>query len=65
LFNVGDGQSNELSSAERSGSTLFSAVFPKIAAKTEQAAQAAPTWMPDMKRIIGIWAPAQAGKDAQ
>lgn len=65
LFNVGGGQGNEPAGAERSGSTLFSAIFPKTAANTEHAAQAAPTWMPDMKRIIGIWAPAQAGKDAQ
>lgn len=64
LFNVGGGQGNELAGAESSGSTLFSAVFPKIAAKAEQVAQTAPTWMPDMNRIIGIWAPAQAGKDA-
>ncbi len=64
LFNVGGGQGNEPAGAQRSGSTLFSAIFPKTAADTEEAAQAAPRWMPDMKRIIGIWAPAQAGKDA-
>jgi hypothetical protein len=65
LFDVGGGQGNEPAGAGQSGSTLFSAFFPKTAAKTEQVAQAAPTWMPDMKRIIGIWAPARTGKDAQ
>lgn len=65
LFDVGGEQGDELAGTERSGNTLFSAFFPKTAAMTEHAAQAAPTWMPDMKRIIGIWAPAQTGKDAQ
>ena len=65
LFDVGGGQGNELADDEHPGSTLFSAFFPKTAAKTAQAAQTAPTWMPDIKHIIGIWAPAETQQDAQ
>ena len=65
LFDVGGGQGNETADAERSGSSLFSAFFPKTAAKTEQWVQTAPTWMPDIKRVIGIWAPAQTRKGSQ
>lgn len=65
LLDVGGGRGEELAGAEGSGGTLFSAFFPKAAGKAEQAVQTAPTWMPDIKRIIGIWAPAQVPKAAQ